>query len=115
MFSTMPVDVYQQVAAGTDDMNNTLYEWAEPVTVEGCLVQPGSTSDLNAERPEGDRITLTVHIPKTAQALSYRGAKLYIGEPYTGYYMVVGDPVPYMEGNTPTDWVMPVEARRIDG
>lgn len=80
-------------------------------TVDGALVTPGATADLDASRPEGASVALTVHFPR-GYGKPLKGCTIeYAGEPYR----VIGDPQPYMEEGAPGPWTMPVEVERVDG
>lgn len=80
-------------------------------TVSGVLVTPGATADLDASRPEGASVALTVHFPR-GYGKSLKGCEIeYGGEAYR----VIGDPLPYMEGGVPGPCTMPVEVERVDG
>ena len=95
-------------------------ELGEPTEVEGAssieevanvLVAPGATSDLDSSRPEGVTVSLTLCFPKS-YAGDLKGCAVVVrGKPYE----VVGDPIRYVEENTPGDWNLTVEARRVDG
>lgn len=97
---------------------DTYDELGEPVsgtptteTVENVVVAPGATADLDASRPAGVTVDMTLCFPKTyTDALKgcsviVRGTK----------YDVVGDPQPYTAANTPGDWNLTVEVTRADG
>lgn len=76
-----------------------------------CVVEPGSSSDLDATRPNGVLVSFTVHFPKTYKT-SLRGALLVLrGETYS----VVGDPKGYTEANTPGQFNRTVEVSATDG
>lgn len=85
----------------------------EPVeeAVDGVLVTPGATADLDPSRPDGVRVAYTVHFPK-GYGKTLRGCSVVIeGKPYR----VIGDPKPYMDGGTPGPWDMAVEVEAVDG
>ena len=79
-------------------------EPAEDV-VEGVLVTPGPTSDMDASRPDGVTVACTMHLPKSYTA-SVEGCRVMLPEPWheEGGYRVVGRPLPYMAANTPGRW-----------
>lgn len=94
-----------------DGVGDTTY--GEPVreVVDGVVVIPGSTADLEADRPDGVIVAYTLCLPKTYQA-PVRGCVAEVrGEPCR----VVGDPRPYLESNTPGPWNYTVEVERADG
>ncbi|ACV22572.1 Uncharacterised protein [Slackia heliotrinireducens] len=100
--------------SATDRLGNHVEAYAPPEPVTGVLVAPGATADMDAGRPEGVRVALTLHFPKTWSG-DLRGAKVTLGGPWAGTYRVVGEPHPYMDENCPTPWNMPVEVERHDG
>lgn len=85
----------------------------EPVeeAVDGALVTPGATADLDASRPEGVRVAYTVHFPK-GYGKSLRGCSVVIGGEG---YRVIGDPKPYMGDGVPGPWDMAAEVEAVDG
>jgi len=114
MFTTVSGTVYAPVHGQRDRLGNPVRGFDDGTAVDGLLVAPGSTEDLEASRPDGVTVDLTVHFPKTWTA-SLRGCEIELQAPYAGRYRVIGDPHPYMDGNTPTTWHMPVEVVRADG
>ncbi len=104
------VTVIGRRQVGTDPFNAPVYESVRE-EVDGVLVTPGATSDLDASRPEGVRVAYTVHFPKT-YASDLKGCKVeYLGETYR----VIGEPQHYMDSATPGPWDMPAEVERVDG
>ena len=101
-----------------DRLGNHVERYADPVEV-AVLVAPGGTNDLSETRPEGVRVDLTLHFPKSwTDAPSLRGAKVELPWPYEGTYKVVGVPEPYMPDMVPFtfgDFWLPVEVERYDG
>ncbi len=112
-FETVTVTVVSTAASTERDRLGNAIPGA-PVTVDvpGCLVHPGSTDDMEAGRPDGVTVSLTVHFPKSYTG-SLRGCKLDI--PGYGTFAVIGDPKPYMDANTPGPWHMPVYCEATDG
>lgn len=85
----------------------------EPVeeAVDGVLVTPGATADLDPSRPEGVRVAYTIHFPK-GYGKALKGCLVqYLGD----IYRVIGDPQPYMDDGTPGPWDMAAEVERVDG
>lgn len=79
--------------------------------VDGVLLTPGATADLDASRPEGVRVAYTVHFPK-GYGKPLRGCSVVIGgKPYR----IIGDPKPYMDEGTPGPWDMAAEVEAVDG
>ena len=97
-----------------DSFGNDVEAYAKPVTVGNVIVQRGACAELDSTRPEGVRVALTLHFPKTWTGM-LRGAKVELSGDYAGSYRVVGDPMPYQDGLCPTDWNMPVEVEAVDG
>lgn len=83
-------------------------------TVDNVLIAPGATEDLEASRPDGVRVDLTLHFPKTYNQ-DLRGCSVVLTGQYSGTYSVIGEPKPYMDSNTPTKWHMPVEVVAVHG
>ena len=104
------VEVVRRVRTGTDRFGAPVYE-NETETVAGVLPQPGGTSDLGAERPEGVRVDMTFHFPK-GYGRSLKGCAVVYGG---RAYRVIGDPQPYVEANTPGPWDLAVETEAVDG
>lgn len=110
LMRTVPVTVTHREQAGLDAYAAPVWREVTEV-VEGCLVEPGSTRDLEASRPNGDASAITVHFPKTYPA-NLRGALVSCAG---RTYRVVGDPAPYMPSNTPGPWNRSVECEACDG
>ena len=116
MIGGVTVTVVRPTPAGRDRLGNLAY--GEPVreAVHDVLVQPGPTAELDASRPEGVTVAYTLHFPKAYEA-SLEGCAVELPAPWAseGGYRVVGDPRPYMAGNTPTRWNRPVEVEAAHG
>lgn len=97
-----------------DSFGNYVEAYGEPVDVDNVLVVPGPCDELDDSRPEGVKVALTLHFPKTWTS-DLRGAKVALTGRYSGSYRVIGKPMPYMEVLTPTQWNMPVEVEVCDG
>ena len=97
-------------AAALDDLGEPVGSEASREAVR-CVVCPGSTSDMDATRPEGVTVSYTLHFPKT-YAGSLRGCSV---EVRGTRYDVVGDPQRTSEAATPGPWNMAVEVARADG
>lgn len=83
----------------------------ENESVTGVLPKPGSTYDLEADRPDGVRVDMTFHFP-WGYSKSLRGCLIqYAGKTYR----VIGDPQPSMPCLTPGPFGMKVETERVDG
>lgn len=99
-----------------DSFGNDVESYLAPEVVGNVVVQPGACAELDSSRPEGVKVALTLHWPKTWDHRSLRGARVTIDAlPYAGEYHVVGDPKPFDPDFCPTDWDMPVEVEAVDG
>lgn len=106
------VEVWAPQAGDPDEFNTPgPVSWHLEATVENALVAPGGTDDLGAARPQGDRIDLTIHMPRTHTA-ALRGKRVRVRG---AMYEVRGDPVAYTPENTPGPWDRPVPVVRVDG
>ena len=100
-----------RVATVLDDHGNETSGIESFELVDNVLPSPAATSDLSATRPNGDRIDMVFHFPKTYKQ-SLRGTFIE----YNGVrFSVVGDPQPYLDNLTPLDWNREVEAVVVDG
>ena len=97
--------------------SSKLDDLGEPIGLEAsreavrCVVCPGSTSDLGADRPNGVQVAYTLHFPKTYRG-DLRGCSVEVrGETFS----VVGDPMRTAEAATPGPWNMAVEVARAEG
>lgn len=105
------VEVLTRERAGTDAYNAPVWGDWEAEEVTGVLPQPGGTSDLDEGRPEGLRVDMTFHFPRTYPK-SLKGRRIaYAGR----VYEVVGDPQPYLSGACPGPWDRAAEAVAVDG
>lgn len=80
-------------------------------TIEGVVVCPVATSDLDASRPDGVGVAYTLCFPKSFTA-SLKGCRVNVRGTE---YRVIGDPQRYDPANTPGDWNLTVEVGRTDG
>lgn len=81
------------------------------VTIDGVVVCPGGTSELDASRPNGVEVAYTLCFPKSFTA-SLKGCRVNVRGTE---YRVIGDPQRYDPANTPGDWNLTVEVGRTDG
>lgn len=113
---TVAVELRQHGAR--DALGNDVEAYAAPVDVGNVLVQPGATADLDASRPEGVTVALTLQFPK-AWSGDLRGARVTLPAPWSwgNPYRVVGVPMPYDPQNCPpiVPWNMAVEVEAADG
>lgn len=97
-------------SANLDDLGEPTYGEPERLEVPGCIVQPGATADMDASRPNGVSVALTVYMRDPGRSL--RGCGLAVrGETYR----VVGDPKPSTASNVPGGRNLAVEAEAADG
>ena len=110
MIRSEQVVVIRPTRMGRDSMNAPINEWHDELPVS-VVVAPGTTADLDASRPEGTSVVMTLHFPKSYTD-SLRGCRVRVrGVEYS----VVGDPQPYMAENTPGPYNRPVEVERVVG
>lgn len=118
MTASVPASVSVRDWTARDRLGNHVEAYLAPVAV-GVLVAPGATDQLADSRPDGVRVDLTLHFPKSwTDAASLRGAKVELPAPWAGEYAVVGAPKPYMADLVPFtfgDYWLPVEVQRYDG
>ena len=113
---TTTVTVLRPVEGPPDRLGNPTRQGHVAEEVPGVLISPGATADLEAARPEGATVAYTLHFPKSYTA-PLEGCEVQLPEPWAseGGYRVVGDPRPYMAGNTPGPWNRPVEVEAAHG
>lgn len=110
VISGVQVEVVR-VTTSLDDHGNEAPGVESLELVNNVLPAPMSTSDLSETRPNGDRVDIVFHFPKTYKR-SLRGTFIE----YNGVrYSVLGDPQPYLDNLTPLDWNREVEAVVVDG
>lgn len=116
MIGGVAVTVLRPVPAGRDRLGNPAYGKPVREVVGDVLIQPGPTKDLEASRPEGVTVALTLHFPKAFEG-SLEGCVVELPAPWSreGGYRVIGDPQPYMEGLCPTRWNRTVEVEAAHG
>lgn len=104
------VTVITRHVAGRDEGNNDVLADDPPVRVDDVLVGPGATEDSTSTiRPNGVTVDATLHFPRTWQGPSLKDATITI----RGHdYHVIGDPLAYDGGLTPTRWNMSVQVTR---
>lgn len=110
LLATEEVTVMRPVEDGRDPLGAPVAAWSRE-RVAGVLPQPGGTSDLGEDRPQGASSAVTFHWPRgygrplKGCRVAWRGA----------LWRVVGDPAPYLGANVPGPFDMEVEAVRVDG
>lgn len=113
MFDTVAVAVLRPIRT-VDRFGNEVDDGFVEESVEGVLVSPGGTADMEAARPDGATVSLTLHFPKSYSG-SLEGCSMRLPDPWAGTYRVVGNPLPYIDGNTPGRWNRPVEVEAAHG
>ena len=93
-----------------DDLGEPEYGKPREIEIDGCIVQPGATSDMDASRPNGMHVAFTVYMPN--QDFDLRGCSLSVRG---RVYRVVGDPQPFTGGNVPGGRNLTVEVEAADG
>lgn len=111
---TTTVTVHRPTVTGTDRLGNPVTTWADPETVSGVLVAPSVTSDMEAARPDGITVALTLHFPKGYTA-SLAGCEVTLPAPWSDRYRVIGEPTAYVAANTPGPWDRPVDVEVAHG
>lgn len=114
MISGVTVNVLRPSTSGTDRLGNATHGTPTKEAVANVLVAPGDTESFEASRPDGTSAMLTLHFPKS-YAASLRGCEVELPTPWGGTWRVVGDPMPYIDGNTPTPWNRPVSVEVAHG
>ena len=114
MITGISVVILRPTEDGVDRFGNTVIGEPTRQTVDNVLVSPGSTSDMEAARPDGTVVAYTLHFPKTYTG-SLRNCLVELPPPWAGVYRVIGDPREYIDANTPTKWHMPVEVEAAHG
>ena len=113
MINGVSVTVKRPSSTADDRFGNPVITWTDE-TVANVLVSPGATADLEAARPDGVTVDMTLHFPKS-YTNTLEGCRVVLPAPWSATYDVIGAPSPYIDANTPTPWHMPVEARLAHG
>ena len=110
MLRGVPVEVLRPVRM-TDSHGNEAESSETRELVENVLPAPVSTSELGAERPDGTKIEMRFHFPKTYKQdlegcfIVYGGSK----------WRILGNPQPFFDSLTPGDWDRAAEAGIVNG
>lgn len=97
-----------------DRFGNEVDDGLDDEQVKNVLVCPGATADMDASRPDGVTVDLTLHFPKTFEG-SLEGCYIDLPAPWAGRYKVIGNPLPYIASLTPGEWNRPVEVFEAHG
>lgn len=109
-WATQSVEVVSRSASGYDALGNRVV--SETVRrVPGVLPDPGATTDLGLDRPDGVRVDITFHWPREDTA-SLRGCDVVWGG---SRWHVVGDPLPMADELTPGPFNRAVQGTRAEG
>lgn len=114
MIRGVTASVRTPILGARDRFGNLTVSWSEPVDVANVLVSPNTTADLEAGRPDGDSLSLTLHFPKGFTA-SLENCEIDLPEPWGNGWRVIGDPKPYIDANTPTEWDRPATVEKANG
>ena len=100
------VTIITRTRNGTDHGGDPI--WAETEErVDDVLIQNGTqTSGTDSTRPDGISAERTIHMPRSWRYHSLRGCRVRLPDGIE--YCVVGDPIPYDGGLTPTRWNLTV-------
>lgn len=105
------VTVEHVIGTTKDRLNVDVPTYGEPVSVPNVVIVPSTLDETDYLRPDGIRVTYTLHFPR-GYTQDLRGARVTVrGETYR----VVGEPHPYTEANVRGPWTMPVQVGRADG
>ena len=105
------VAVEHVIGTTKDRLNVDVPVYGEPVNVPNVVIVPFTLDETGYLRPDGIRVTYTLHFPR-GYTQDLRGARVTVrGETYR----VVGEPHPYTESNVRGLWTMPVQVGRADG
>lgn len=78
--------------------------------IDNVLIEPKNQVDVSFTDTDTDPIAYRLHIPKSfVCSTSYTSLSHARCEIFGDTYRVLGNPKPYMEDNTPTEWIMPVD------
>ena len=101
------ITIITRTRTGTDLGGDPV--WAETEEqVDDVLIQSGSQSaGTDSTRPYGISVERTLHMPRKWGYHSLRGCRVRLPDGIE--YSVVGDPIPYDGGLTPTRWNLTVD------
>lgn len=100
-----------QVVKGKDGFGNVKMSDGDPFDVDGVMVAPSTSSDIEDGRPHGSNSKVTLYFDHDDQ-LELRGSVAVV----RGLrFKVQGSPMPYFPGELRDKFGYEVEAVRIDG
>lgn len=109
-FPTVTLEVSVRKESQRDRLGNYVVAYADPTAVEGCLIAPGSPSDLGDDRPESAHIAATAHFPRGFN-LDLKGAVVsYNGKAFK----VVGSPIAFPD-SVQSPWLTYALLERDEG
>ncbi len=105
------ISVLRPSTNSQDPFGAPVVEYSEE-SVDNVVIHPADPSDYtDTNRPEGAIIQWVLHFPKTYTE-SLRECKVVVRG---GTYDIEGDPMPFMDVNTPTPWNRRAYALRTEG
>ncbi len=114
MLSGETVTVFRPTIGGYDRLGNPTITGYTSEVVPNVLIAPGATEDMEAGRPDGVVVALSLHFPKSYTA-SLEGCNVSISGRWAGTYHVIGNPMPYQDNLTPGAWNRVVEVEHAHG
>ena len=101
------VTIIGRTQSGIDPGGDPIWSETEE-RVDDVLVQDGTQANSTASTsPEGISVDRTIHMPRKWIFHSLRGCRVRLPDGIE--YSVVGDPIPYDGGLTPTRWNLTVD------
>lgn len=111
MFRGETVTVETKVVAGKDTHGNAVYELIS-ADVSNVLIAVGATTEVaDGNRENGVKVVYKLYFPKTFGG-SLEGARINV---YGEWFDVIGDPRPWLNPMTPTEWNRVVEVTAYHG
>lgn len=93
---------------GTDPGGDPIWGDGPEERVDDVLIQSGAQANgSDSVRPDGISVDRTIHMPRAWTFHSLRGCRVRLPDGIE--YSVVGDPIPYDGGLTPTRWNLTVD------
>lgn len=111
MIRGVRVTVQRPVEVGRDAFNAPVVELEEEAVEDVLYARSADSDNVEGARTSGTLTKVTFYFPK-AFTRPLRGCHVVLGG---RRFAVVGDPLPYIEENTPGKWNYTVEAVEADG